>query len=82
MNNNDLQSLTRLAPGSHGVIRRIEGGRGLMTRLAGLGLTTNAMITVKQNRGKGPVIVVARDTRIALGRGQAAKVMVEAESKA
>lgn len=77
-----VESLVYLGSGTHGVIRRIEGGRELATRLAGLGLTVEARISVLQNYGKGPIIVSARDTRVALGRGQAAKVMVEMQEKA
>jgi ferrous iron transport protein A len=49
----------------------------LSQRLAGLGLTVGAMVEVLQNYGRGPLIVAVRDTRIALGRGQADKVLVE-----
>jgi Fe2+ transport system protein FeoA len=32
---------------------------------------------MRQNFGSGPVIVKVRDTRIALGRGEAMKVLVK-----
>ncbi|MBU4224808.1 MAG: ferrous iron transport protein A, partial [Chloroflexi bacterium] len=48
------------------------------TRLAGLGVTPGVEVTVLQNFGRGPMIVTVRDTRIALGRGETFKVLVEA----
>ena len=47
-----------------------------MSRLATLGFTPGAKLTMVQNFGHGPLIVNIRDTRIALGRGEAAKVYV------
>jgi Fe2+ transport system protein FeoA len=34
-----------------------------------------------QNFGHGPLIVLVRDTRVALGRGEAMKVLVEKVSE-
>ena len=47
-----------------------------MSRLATLGFTPGAKLTMVQNFGRGPLIVSIRGTRIALGRGEAAKVCV------
>jgi ferrous iron transport protein A len=47
-----------------------------MSRLATLGFTPGAKLTMVQNFGHGPLIVNIRSTRIALGRGEAAKVYV------
>ncbi len=70
--------LSALAPGEVGVVRQLAGGRGFMSRLAALGFTPEAEVTMVQNFGHGPLIVLVRDTRVALGRGEAAKVLVEA----
>jgi Fe2+ transport system protein FeoA len=48
-----------------------------MSRLSAMGLSIGSKFEVLQNRGHGPVLVLVRDTRIALGRGEAIKVMVE-----
>lgn len=69
--------LSILAPGQVGVVRWLDGGRGFISRLAALGFTPGAKVTMVQNFGHGPLIVLVRDTRIALGRGEAAKVLVE-----
>jgi ferrous iron transport protein A len=42
-----------------------------------MGLAENASLAVLQNSGYGPVLVLVRETRLALGRGEAAKVLVE-----
>lgn len=48
----------------------------MTSRLATLGFTPDARVTMVQNFGRGPIIVMVRGTRIALGRGEAEKVMV------
>ena len=69
-------SLSALAPGEVGVVRQLAGGRGFVSRLATLGFTPGVKVNMVQNFGHGPLIVNIRDTRIALGRGEAAKVVV------
>lgn len=74
--NEDRIPLSVLAPGEVGVVRQLAGGRGFMSRLAALGFTLGVEVTMVQNFGRGPLIVLVRDTRVALGRGEAAKVLV------
>jgi ferrous iron transport protein A len=73
----DLQPLSNISKGSKAVIRQFIGGRSLSKRLLVLGFTLGSELTVKQNPGFGPVIVVVRDSRIALGRGETNKIIVE-----
>lgn len=68
--------LSRLGVGEIGVVQELDGGRGVIGRLAALGFTPDAEVTIVQNFGRGPLIVTVRDTRIALGRGEAAKIQV------
>ena len=68
--------LGNLAAGEVGTVQSLTGGRGFVTRLAALGFTPGTEVTMVQNFGRGPIIVLVRDTRIALGRGQARKVQV------
>jgi ferrous iron transport protein A len=70
-------SLNRLGLGARGTVRKISGGREVASRLAALGMTVGADIEVLQNSGHGPLLVRVRDTRVALGRGVALKVLVE-----
>jgi ferrous iron transport protein A len=72
----ELVELSRLAPRERGIVHTLVGGRGFVSRLAALGFTVGAPVTMVRNHGQGPVIVLVRDTRIALGRGEAAKVLV------
>ena len=76
MSQGELISLDRLSTGAVGVVRRLRGGRGFASRLAALGLSIGSEVRVLQNRGNGPVLVLVRDTRIALGRGEAVKIHI------
>ena len=69
-------SLDALAPDAVGYVREIQGGRGLVGRLAALGFTPGAEVRMVQNYGHGPLIVLVRDARVALGRGEARKILV------
>ncbi len=48
----------------------------LAERLAALGFVPGAMIAVESNTGRGPIIVNIRGARVAIGRGQAGKMLV------
>jgi ferrous iron transport protein A len=54
----------------------LRGGHWFRSRLADLGFTTGALITVVQNYGRGPMLVSVRGTLVALGRREAAHVLV------
>jgi len=75
----DSVRLDMLAAQERGYVRALAGGRNFVSRLAALGFTPGAPVTVVQNLGYGPLIVLVRDCRIALGRGEAAKVLVQRE---
>lgn len=68
-------SLTELPTGCGGHVVALSGGHGLVARLATLGLTPGVVFEVAQNSGRGPVVVLVRETRLALGRGEAAHVL-------
>ena len=72
-----LVSLDKIPSGTSVVVRKLEGGKELATRLAALGLSIGSQVKVLQNRTHGPLLVLVRDTRIALGRGQAIKILAE-----
>jgi len=73
----NVTTLSTLRPGETGQVHELAGGRGFVCRLAALGLTPGARIKMVQNFGHGPLIVLVRETRLALGRGEAMKVLVE-----
>ncbi|NQT52389.1 ferrous iron transport protein A [bacterium] len=56
----------------------IDAGQGLAGRLAALGLLPGVQLLVITNPGTGPAIVEVKGTRLALGRGMAHKMLVEA----
>ncbi|MFZ5918051.1 MAG: FeoA family protein [Chloroflexota bacterium] len=69
--------LDKLQSGETGMVKELNGGLGLVSRLAVLGFTPDAEVRMVQNFGRGPLIVTVRDARIALGRGEAGKIWVE-----
>jgi len=69
-------SLLSLAPGQTGVVVGCRGGRGFMSRLAAMGFTPGSRVTVLSNYGRGPVLVLVHGPRVALGRGEAARITV------
>jgi len=70
--------LSTIRPGESVCIQRMGGGHHFVSRLASLGFTPGTRLRVIQNFGHGPIIVSLRSTRVALGRGEAAKILVEA----
>lgn len=70
-------SLTELAPNDRATIVRLPVGRAEITRLASLGFTPGAKVNMNYNYGKGPLIVIVRGARVALGRDEAAQIVVE-----
>ena len=73
--------LMELQPGKKAVIRRLEGGRSVLARLAALGFTPGAVITVLRSSDHGPLLVSLRGSRVALGRGEAAHIFVSSAAK-
>jgi ferrous iron transport protein A len=70
-------SLSAVRSGQSVRIQKMQGGHHFLSRLASLGFTPGARLKVVQNYGHGPIIVNLRDTRVALGRGEAGKILVE-----
>jgi len=72
-----LQPLSSLPSGQRGLVHSLDGGRAFGSRLANLGFTAGAEVTVVQNYGRGPMLVSLRGTLVALGRAEAQKVFVQ-----
>jgi ferrous iron transport protein A len=68
--------LSALPAGGEAVIRALRGGRDFCSRVANLGFTAGAAVKVMQNYGHGPMLVSVRGTLVALGRHEAAQVLV------
>lgn len=75
--------LAILPVGAKGKITGIRGGRGLVRRLSDMGFIQGVDVKVvhshaSHNSGRGgPLVVEVKDSRIALGRGVAMKIMVQ-----
>jgi Fe2+ transport system protein FeoA len=69
-------SLSVLPAGQTGVVSHLEGDKEFMNRVACLGFTIGAHVTVLQNHGQGPMIVSMRGAHIALGREEACLIQV------
>lgn len=70
-------AISQMPAGTRGFVRALAGGCQFGSRLADLGFTAGAAIEVRQNYGRGPVLVALRGALIALGRAEASKVLVQ-----
>lgn len=68
--------LTMVAPGERVRLLKVNAGEGLTSRLNAMGLTPGVEVTVVQDSG-GPLLLSVRDSRLAVGRGMAQKMIVE-----
>lgn len=71
-----MKRLDLLAAGSGGVIESLRGGESFLGRITAMGFTPETEVQVLRNGKRGPLLVGVRDTEVALGRGEAAKVYV------
>ena len=72
-----VASLTELPAGARVVVHRLRGGRTFAGRLAAMGILPGVELMIVRNDHSGPLIVLVHATRIAVGRGEAAKIRVE-----
>jgi ferrous iron transport protein A len=77
MNHTNRIALTELSVDDRAMIAAFTIGRVETNRLAALGFTPGAEVDMAQNYGHGPLIVIVRGTRVALGRVEAANIVVE-----
>lgn len=70
-----LKNLLEMRVGESGFIERIEGGSGLVNRLERIGIRPG--VCVRKVSDVGPVVVEIANTKVAIGRGMASKVIVE-----
>lgn len=69
--------LTMVTQGAHVRLMAISSGHRLRKRLADLGLTPGTCARVVRYDGHGPLILaVKNDSRLAIGRGMAEKMLV------
>ncbi|MHC1740808.1 MAG: ferrous iron transport protein A [Anaerolineaceae bacterium] len=81
MQNSMVQSfLSEIPTGENVIIASLGEGNELNRRLTSLGFTPGTGVKIVQNIGRGPMIVFVRGTKIAIGRGEAAKINVQKET--
>jgi DtxR family Mn-dependent transcriptional regulator len=73
-------SISQLKKGEHGKVSFIRGEHKVLQRLCDMGLTPGTDVTVvKSAPFHGPVEILVRGSRLALGRGMTEVIFVEAE---
>jgi ferrous iron transport protein A len=73
-----IQTLDNLRPGQKAKVVEVHGGWGLRQKLCELGILPGQVVTMSNSSlWRGPVMVHVDSNEVALGRGVAAKVMVE-----
>ena len=73
-----IVSLAEMAPGQTGMVVSLEGGHGMMRRLAAMGLHRGAAVIKTSSQPlRGPISVQVGNTEVAMGFGLARRVMVE-----
>lgn len=55
----------------------IIGGKGIRSKLYGMGLVPGVNLRVLNRNGHGPLIVGVKDSRLVIGQGMASKIVVE-----
>lgn len=69
--------LSRVDSGQDVTLIDIESGRGARSKLYSMGLVPGIKLRVLNRNGAGPVMVAVKDSRLAIGRGMAEKIIVE-----
>jgi DtxR family transcriptional regulator, Mn-dependent transcriptional regulator len=78
----NLIALSELKAGQSGKIHFIRGGHTVLQRLLDMGLTPSTEITlIKAAPFDGPIEVLVRGSKLAIGRGIASKVFVDPHIK-
>ena len=70
-------TLADLKTGQTGTFIESTGGRHMAGRLISMGFTPGVQVQVAQNYGHGPLLVTVRGSFVALGRGEARKILVQ-----
>ncbi len=69
--------LNMIDPGEEVTLIDILGGRGIRSKLYSMGLVPGVNLKILSRSGSGPVMIAVKDSRLAIGRGMAEKIIVE-----
>ena len=72
-----IRKLIDIKEGETVTVDNIKGCTDMKSRLCHLGILCGHSIKVIKNDSKGPLVIAVFDSKIAIGRGQASKIMVE-----
>ncbi|MCK4822382.1 FeoA domain-containing protein [bacterium] len=74
-----MHKLTRAKVNINLIFASITGGWGVRRKLTDMGLIPGERLKVLHNSGHGPITVLIKGSKIALGYGIADKIIVEEE---
>jgi ferrous iron transport protein B len=77
-----MQRLNRLKAGTRGRLMSVDGCRSMERRLIDMGLMVGELVEVVQNTGMGPVTVLVKGSRLALGHTLAERMLIKEEGMA
>ncbi len=69
--------LSDINAGSTVRVLSVNGGFGFTQRMAEMGIMQNSLIKVLKNDRSGPMVIIVKGSRFALGRGMASKIYCE-----
>ncbi|HNX82652.1 MAG TPA: FeoA family protein [Candidatus Omnitrophota bacterium] len=70
--------LTQLQPGETGIVKEIQGGHGLVSKLQSMGLRPGKKVTkVSSHFWHGPQTLEIDNMQIAVGFGMAKRIFIE-----
>ena len=73
----NAKTLAALKIGEEAKVRSIDGGSASVNRLQSMGIIPGTDIKIIQASLSGPIIIEARGSRVAIGRGMTSKIIVE-----
>jgi ferrous iron transport protein A len=72
-----MTELSRVDQGREVTLVRINGGRGMRSKLYSMGLVPGSTLMVVSRSGGGPVMLKVKDASLAIGQGMAQKILVD-----
>ncbi len=75
--NNVSVPLAKMSANSRGIVQTLLGDRNFIAKAIGLGVAPGAEVIIFRNHHRGPLIISLRGSSIAIGRREAANILVE-----
>lgn len=77
-----IKDITQMQSGEKGVVKKIEGGFGFMSKIQNIGIRPGKeIVKLSSQFMHGPQIVEIDKMRVAIGFGMARKIFIEMEEK-